>query len=128
MTTLTFNAVFGVTPGYGHNNEGSADAVALVAAVWQAAMKAERIHSDILVTAIMTPATVVYPLEYGCPAGGEIAVQATGVLNMKYGTPPFEWKQAVIRVVEDVKRTLKQERVTLYFQHTESFHYLEGSG
>lgn len=128
MSTLTFNAVFGVTPGYGHNNEGSADAVALVAGIWQAAMKAERAQTDILVTAVMTPATVVYPLEYGCPAGGEIAVQATGVLNMKYGTPPHDWKLAVIRVVEDVKRLLKQERVTLYFQFTESFHYLEGPG
>lgn len=126
--SIMFNAVFGITPGYGGLNLFShTDALAKVSIAWQTWMKAEQNVTGILVTAVLTEANVVYPTEFGCPIDGEIAVQATGVWNPKFNVAPYDWKQSVLRIVWGVKSTLQQERVTLFFQHTESFHYLEGN-
>lgn len=119
----TFNAVFGVNPGYGDDiDQGEDWAIDKVASAWDVAMTKESSGSGITVSAVLSLVRVVYPKS---PYGGEVAVQATGVLNPKFVKDGEAWKAAVCRIIIDVKNRLKQERVTLFFQDVERFQYFE---
>jgi hypothetical protein len=126
---LSFSAVFGVVPGYGHDNglpEGTT-ADALVAHAWRESLEAEFAESNILVGASVTPGRVVYPASFGCPTDGEIVAVVTGNSNPKF--VPIEkldeFREAVIRVTGATKDRLAQSRVQLTFAEVDQFVYFE---
>lgn len=125
----TFVAVFGVVPGYGHDNglpEGTS-ADALVAHAWRESMEAEFASSQILCSGLVTPARVVYPVAFGCPVEGEIVAEVSGKSNPKF-TPAEsfpEYREAVIRVVKATQARLAQSRVQLIFGEATGFVYFE---
>lgn len=129
MTTITFSAVFGVVPGYGHDNglaEGTS-ADALVAHAWREALEAEFSASNILVGASITPGRVVYPGSFGCPKDGEVVAVVNGNSNPKFvpAEKLGEFREAVIRVAAATKERLGQSRVQLTFGQADGFVYFE---
>ena len=134
MKAISFSAVFGVIPGYGHDNglpEG-ATADVLVAHAWLAALEEEQKYSGIVVGAAVTPGRVVYPTSFGCPNDGEVVAVVTGNSNPRF-TPSEkleDFRGAVIRVVKVAKSRLGQTRVQLTFTEVDEFVYFEpvGSG
>lgn len=126
---IAFQAVFGVVPGYGHDNglpEGTS-ADALVANAWRESLEAEFVSSSIVVGATVTPGRVVYPASFGCPADGEIVAVVSGNSNPKFvpAEKLGDFRRAVIRVVEATKNRLGQSRVQVAFAEVHSFVYLE---
>ncbi len=129
MKSVFFNVVFGVNPGYAHDNglpEGTS-ADQLVARAWREALEEEFSNSGILVGATVTPGRVTYPRDFGCPEDGEIVAVVYGNSNPKFvyedAIPAF--KEAVIRVVRAVKQKLDQSRVQLTFSEVHDFVYFE---
>jgi hypothetical protein len=127
--SIAFSAVFGVVPGYGHDNglpEG-ATADALVAHAWRESLEAEFASSGILVGATVVPGRVVYPASFGCPADGEVVAVASGNSNPKFVAPEDleAFRDAVIRVAEATKTRLGQSRVQLTFSEVSGFVYFE---
>lgn len=129
---IAFSAVFGVVPGYGHDNElpEGASADALVAHAWRESLEAEFASSNILVGAAVTPGRVVYPASFGCPSDGEIVAVVNGSSNPKFvpAEKLDEFREAVIRVAEATKNRLSQERVQIAFHEIPTFIYLEPEG
>jgi hypothetical protein len=129
MKAVFFQAVFGVNPGYAHDNglpEGTT-ADQLVARAWREALEAEWSASDILASATVTPGRVTYPQSFGCPEDGEVVAVVSGNSNPKFvpaeAVPAF--KEAVIRITRAVKDKLEQSRVQLAFTEVEDFLYFE---
>ena len=129
MKAVFFQAVFGVNPGYAHDNglpeNTSADQI--VARAWREALEEEFSSSGILVGATIAAGRVTYPTDFGCPKDGEIIAVVSGNSNPKFvpedAIPAF--KEAVIRVCRAVKEKLAQSRVQLTFTEVHDFVYFE---
>jgi hypothetical protein len=126
---IAFSAVFGVVPGYGHDNMGASDIApdACVAHAWRIALEAEFAASGILVGAAVTPGRVVYPATFGCPADGEVIAVVSGNSNPRFVGPDKldEFRNAVIRVARATKDALGQARLQLTFWDVSGFVYFE---
>ena len=126
---IFFQAVFGVNPGYAHDNglpEGmSADQI--VARAWRESLEEEFDSSGILIGATVTAGKVAYPSGFGCPENGEISAVVSGNSNPKFISPEQlpKFQEAVVRVVERTKEKLNQERVQLTFSEISGFVYFE---
>ena len=110
---IFFQAVFGINPGYAHDNglpEGmTADQI--VARAWREALEEEFDTSGTLVGATVTAGRVAYPVGFGCPEDGEVSAVVSGNSNPKFVSseqfPAFQ--EAVVRVVERTKEKLGQD-------------------
>lgn len=126
---VAFTAVFGVVPGYGHDNglpEGTS-AEALVAHAWRESLEVEFASSKHLVGAVVTPGRVVYPSSFGCPKDGEVVAVVSGNSNPKFvpAEKLGEFRYAVVRVARATKDRLGQSRVQLTFSEVRGFVYYE---
>ena len=156
MKTLAFYAVFGVVPGYNHNNKlpvlvhrdgrtqleetEELSNIEIVSNIWQEAMEEEFKQSEILVPAVLSESNTVYPVRFGCPKGGEQTVTVNGHVNPKFARKGYEnyhnlyeamiheYKAAAIRVCKVVKDELKQTTVSVAFYEIEDFVYLSDKG
>ena len=133
MKATAFSVVFGVVPGYGHDNglpEGTTAEV-LVACAWRESLEVEFASSNIVVGASVTPGRVVYPSSFGCPVDGEVIAIVSGNSNPKFvktEQDDFDFRNAVIRVVKETKSRLGQSRVQLTFTQVDEFVYFEPEG
>ena len=118
MRTVEFSAVFGVVPGFGHDNEVRAEPLALVAAAWDVAAEAERSAHGLYVGAALAERRVLYPRDQGCPEGGEVSVEAMGACNVRC-EDPGAWCDGVQRVVEATRLKLGQATVRIVFRDVE---------
>ena len=118
MRTVEFSAVFGVVPGFGHDNDVRAEPLALVAAAWDVAAEAERSAHGLYVGAALAERRVLYPRDQGCPEGGEVSVEAMGACNMRC-EDPSAWRDGVRRVVEATRLKLGQATVRIVFRDVE---------
>ena len=118
MRTLEFSAIFGVVPGFAHDNEVRVDPVERVAREWHAAAEDARAHGHPYVTAALAERRVLYPREKGSPMGGEVSVEAMGACNPRCENLD-SWQAGVRRVAEATRRALGQETVRLVFRTVE---------
>jgi len=128
---IAFTAVFGIVPGYGHDNMGADMAPeCAVAHAWRESLEAEFAASGILVGAAVTSGRVVYPTAFGCPADGEVVAVVSGNSNPKFVETGKlgEFKNAVTRVARATRERLKQSRVQLTFSEVSGFVYFEPDG
>ncbi|MEK7480869.1 MAG: hypothetical protein AAB604_02080 [Patescibacteria group bacterium] len=130
MVVISFQAVFGVNPGYAHDNKLSAGTTAaqIVARVWREELEKDLEEgSGILVGGTVTEGRTVYPQSFGCPEDGEVTAVVAGNTNPKFirqaGFASF--KRAVIRVAKATKARLAQSRVQITFTEVNDFVYLE---
>jgi len=111
--TLKFTAVIGYVPGYGHKNEGREGTDPR--RVWQSAAKEEFDESGYYVSATAVDGHTVYHEDWGCPVGGERTVVFSGSANPEFTANMDEWRESVIRVAKESKRSLEQTTVVIEF-------------
>ena len=118
MRTTEFSAIFGVIPGFDHDNDTPGDPVAIVARAWHEAALQERVAGGTYVGAALTERRVLYPLEKGSPEGGEAAVEAMGARNPRCEDAET-WRTCVVRVAEATRRALRQATVRIVFREVD---------
>ena len=121
MKTLSFRLVVGVEKGYYHNVKGVAESALVhkIAVLWQELAKKEFNESEIYVSAIAQPGSVIYHTQWGCPQGGESVVVLSGSANPNFIEDLVAWKETVIKLAKELKERLKQTTLTVEFQETD---------
>ena len=124
---LKFSATFGINAGYSpHETDKNEDiAVEILAHKWHSAMAKVREVSGIMVSAQLSLVRLIYGRDLGCPYNGEVAVEVTGRMNPEFDKNDEDWSIAVIEIVEEVRKALRQERVSLTFEKVEEFIYFK---
>ena len=120
MKSISFRIACGVAAGYYHNLAGVADAALAtkVSKLWQELAKVEFEESSIYISAIVSPAAVVYSTDWGCPVGGESIVKIEGSCNPQFSQIE-DYKAAVLRVAAALKKELSQSTLTVEFFETD---------
>ena len=107
QTVDTFEITLGINKGYGHNNE----CVTNFEADYQAIATDIYKRTGVYVSAVITPAKVVYNVDWGCPMDGEDIYVIKGVNNPQF-TEPDKYKDAVTKLIEKLTTAFKQSTVT----------------
>ena len=118
--TVSFRIAAGIAAGYYHNLAGVADAALAnkVGELWQKLAQKEFEKSNVYVPAIITPASVIYSTDWGCPVGGEAIIRIEGSCNPQFADPE-EFRAAVLRIAEALKKELQQSTLTVEFFESE---------
>lgn len=119
--TMTFTATFGLSPGY--SDHSSPLGSRAIAEAVHSAIERVQATSGVIVGCVVQPAQVFYPFAFGCPVQGESVIVVSGAHNPKF-CGADSWREAATALVELIKETLRQERVTLTFSPAEIV-YLE---
>ena len=107
QTVDAFEITLGINKGYGHNNECVTDFEADYQAIATAIYK----QTGIYVSGVITPAKVVYNVNWGCPMDGEDVYVIKGVNNPQF-TEPDKYKDAVTKLIEKLATAFEQSTVT----------------
>jgi len=121
MKTLSFRIVTGVESGYHHDVKGVADnsLVFKVSKLWQELAASEFDKSEIYVSAVTQPGSVVYHNQWGCPRGGESVIVLSGSANPNFIEDLGQWKETVVKLAKQLKKELKQSTLTVEFFETD---------
>jgi len=121
MKTISFRIVAGIEKGYFHNTKGVAESALVykVAALWQELAKSEFDKSEIYVSAVAQPGSVIYHQQWGCPIGGESVVVLSGSANPTFVKDLNKWKETVVKLAKELKQKLNQTTLTIEFQETD---------
>lgn len=120
--TISFNATLGVNQGYGHANQNDT-AMDIVGRTWQAAAAEVHSESGVYVGAVVKDSKTVYHTDWGCPVGGEVTAEISGVCNPEY-TAIEAYKSAVIKTLEKCAKQLGQSTTQVVFTESD-FVYLD---
>jgi hypothetical protein len=120
--TISFTATLGVNSGYGHANE-TQSAMQVVGAEWQKAAAEVSSESGVYVGAVIKDSRTVYHTDWGCPVGGEVTAEISGVCNPEY-TAVEAYKEVVVKVLEKCAIALGQSTTQVVFTDGE-FVYLD---
>lgn len=107
QTVDAFEITIGINKGYDHNNECVTDFETDYQAIATDIYK----RTGIYVSAVITPAKVVYNVDWGCPMDGEDVYVIKGVNNPQFAEPD-KYKNAVIKLIEKLATTFEQSTVT----------------
>ena len=107
QTVNAFEITLGINKGYGHNNEYVTDFEADYQAIATDIYK----RTGVYVSAVITPAKVVYNVDWGCPDDGEDVYIIKGVNNPQF-TEPDKYKDAVTKLIEKLATAFEQSTVT----------------
>ena len=102
-----FEITLGINKGYGHNNE----CVTNFEADYQAIATDIYKRTGVYVNAVITPAKVVYNVDWSCPDDGEDVYIIKGVNNTQF-VKPADYKEAVMLLIEKLATTFEQSTVT----------------
>ena len=102
-----FEITLGINKGYGHNNE----CVTNFEADYQAIATDIYKRTGVYVSSVITPAKVVYNVDWGCPDDGEDVYIIKGVNNTQF-VKPADYKEAVMLLIEKLATTFEQSTVT----------------
>lgn len=120
VKTISFTATLGVNRGYGHANEQKS-ASQIVGGAWQQAAAEIFQSSGIYVSAIIKDSKAVYHTDWGCPAGGEVISEISGVCNPQY-TDINQYKSVVLQVLERCAKALGQDTTQVVFTDCDFAH------
>lgn len=119
VEAIGWSVAMGLLPSYGHDNDQEAvqEAREFLATEWNRAMEFTLGQTDILVTAVLSDATAIYPASLGCPRGGESVVVLSGSSNpTKITADQFgAYIEAVEATVQLVRKTMRQNSVRIEF-------------
>lgn len=107
QTVDTFEITIGINKGYSHNNECVTD----FEADYQAIATDIYNQTGIYVSGVITPAKVVYNVDWGCPMDGEDVYVIKGVNNPQFAEPD-KYKEAVTKLIEKLATAFEQSTVT----------------
>ena len=120
--TISFTATLGVNQGYAHANELET-AVEAVAKEWQKAAALVLSESGVYVGAVIKDSKTVYHTDWGCPVGGEVTAEISGVCNPEY-TAVAAYKEAVVKCLGECAVVLGQSTTQVVFNEG-NFVYLD---
>jgi hypothetical protein len=131
MNENTFTATFGLVPGYFVSQQPDAD-INNFGSLWQQVLKNEQDVTGIVISVVANESKTIYPVDFGCPLGGETTITVSGVYNPEYfrtyamleNDKLARWREAVLRVITAMKILLKQSTVTVIFSESR-VHYLK---
>lgn len=107
QTVDAFEITLGINKGYGHNNECVTDFEADYQAIATDIYK----RTGVYVSAVISPAKVVYNVDWGCPDDGEDVYIIKGVNNTQF-VKPAGYKEAVTMLIEKLATVFEQSTVT----------------
>lgn len=107
QTVDAFEITLGINKSYGHNNECVTDFEADYQAIATDIYK----RTGVYVSGVITPAKVVYNVEWGCPIDGEDVYVIKGVNNPQFAEPD-KYKDAVTKLIEKLATTFEQTTIT----------------
>lgn len=107
QTVDAFEITLGINKGYGHNNECVTDFEADYQAIATDIYK----RTGVYVSAVISPAKVVYNVDWGCPDDGEDVYIIKGVNNTQF-VKPTDYKEAVMLLIENLATAFEQSTVT----------------
>lgn len=107
QTVDAFEITLGINKGYGHNNECVTD----FEADYQAIATDIYNQTGIYVSGVITPAKVVYNVDWDCPMDGEDIYVIKGVNKTQF-VKPTDYKEAVMLLIEKLATTFEQSTVT----------------
>lgn len=107
QTVDAFEITLGINKGYDHNNECVTD----FEADYQAIATDIYNQTGIYVSGVITPAKVVYNVDWGCPMDGEDIYVIKGVNNTQF-VKPTDYKEAVAMLIENLATAFEQSTVT----------------
>lgn len=107
QTVDAFEITIGINKGYGHNNESVID----FEADYQAIATDIYNQTGIYVSGVITPAKVIYNIDWGCPMDGEDVYVIKGVNNPQFAEPD-KYKEAVTKLIEKLATAFEQSTVT----------------
>lgn len=107
QTVDAFEITLGINKGYGHNNECVTDFEADYQAIATDIYK----RTGVYVSGVITPAKVVYNVDWGCPDDGEDVYVIKGVNNPQFAEPD-KYKDAVTKLIEKLATTFEQTTIT----------------
>lgn len=107
QTVDAFEITLGINKGYGHNNECVTDFEADYQTIATDIYK----RTGVYVSAVISPAKVVYNVDWGCPMAGEDVYVIKGVNNPQFAEPD-KYKKAVTKLIEKLATAFEQSTVT----------------
>lgn len=107
QTVDAFEITIGINKGYGHNNKATID----FEADYQAIATDIYNQTGVYVSGVITPAKVVYNVDWGCPMDGEDVYVIKGVNNPQFAEPD-KYKEAVTKLIEKLATAFEQSTVT----------------
>ena len=132
IEAIGWSVAMGLLPSYGHDNDPVEVSLARdnLARQWEAAMAATEKWTGIMVSAVMSDATVHYPVELGCPKGGESVVVISGSSNpTKIPADRFDdYIDAVEMAVQTVREAMGQNSVRIEFTRIARSTYFRADG
>lgn len=107
QTVDAFEITIGINKSYGHNNEATID----FEADYQAIATGIYNQTGVYVSGVITPAKVVYNVDWGCPMNGEDVYLIKGVNNPQFAEPD-KYKEAVTKLIEKLATAFEQSTIT----------------
>lgn len=112
-TSLHFQAVIGTISGYDLQGKKGANIVKFVEVLKDLADETYK-ETNVYVSGFVTPTSVYYKTEWGCPEGGEPAFLIQGDMNPQFAEAEA-WKQAVCLLMKKLQIFWKQATLTVTF-------------
>lgn len=107
QTVDAFEITIGINKGYDHNNESVID----FEEIYQIIATDIFLQTGVYISGVITPAKVVYNVDWGCPMDGEDVYIIKGVNNPQF-TEPDAYKDAVTKLIEKLATAFEQSTVT----------------
>lgn len=107
QTVDAFEITLGINKGYGHNNKCVTDFEADYQTIATDIYK----RTGVYVSAVISPAKVVYNVDWGCPMASEDVYVIKGVNNPQFAEPD-KYKEAVTKLIEKLATAFEQSTVT----------------
>lgn len=115
---MKVEAVVGLTPGYNHNNEISElDGVIRFLKDTSEVMYSE---TGIYISWEVSPTTIIYREEWGCPKDGEKCCRIQAVCNEEYVKDTGKWKKVVLDILSKLRLWGGQVTLLVSFIETEN--------
>ena len=121
MRAQKFTAVIGINKGHFHknnNHENKKD----IYLKWQSLSKNHYESKGIYVSANISKIKTIYHEKWGCPLGGEVTYEISGICNPVF-SDSNKWREVVLDIVKELKLYYEQSSCSLEFCECE-FYYL----
>ena len=120
---MTCKAVIGINPGYFHSNENTCDDFFM--GYFQGLLEKYCKENDAHLSFVVTPARVVYLMEYGCPPKGEEVYTLESTPDPKYVSMANidKWVTHCKKFISQLAGGLEQSTGRIVFNHASVYGY-----
>jgi hypothetical protein len=110
MKTIKKIITIGMNEGYNHTNDSNTGSME---ELYQKVAQKHFDESGLYISALISPAKVIYSQEWGCPDGGEEVYKIETTANPEFVKDLGKWRCTVKEIALELKNELKQSTVTI---------------